>query len=371
MKIAILGSRGYPSTYGGFETLVRYLAPYLRAHGHAVEVYGRTAGFATWGRRPQSIDGITVRTTAGLNATSTSTLSFGLTSVLHAALRSRPDVVIAVNVAMGHYLRLMRWAGIPTILNVDGMEWERGKWGPAARRVFRLGAAAAARDADLLVADSQEVGRQWHNLFGRRPVFIPYGGEALSDIDVSLLEANGLEKDRYILYVARLVPENSITLALAAAEHVRTKMPLVVVGSSHDRDELQQLAARAHADGRIRWLGHIHSQPQLHALWRNCAAYVHGHTSGGTNPALLQAMANRAAVVALDTPFSREVLGPDYPLCQPTPESLASGIDRVLSSDQLRQRLKEQSARRVAANYVWDAVCGAYEAAALALADGP
>jgi glycosyltransferase involved in cell wall biosynthesis len=370
LKIAIIGSRGFPSTYGGFETLVRYLAPYLETRGHEVEVYGRTEGSATLGRKPRSICGVTVRTTAGINSKSASTLTFGLTSALHAAVLSRPDVVIAVNVAMGHFIRILRWRRIPTILNVDGIEWERGKWGPLARRIFQAGARSAARDADVLIADAQEVARRWSVQFGRVPMFVPYGAEALSTIDESILEKHGLVKGRFVLVVARLVPENSIQLMLDALPMLRTEARIVIVGTSPRGDALREAVAEADRAGRVLWLGHLDDQPKLHALWRHCGVYVHGHTSGGTNPALLQAMANGCPVVALDTPFSREVLGDGYPLSPPVAKVLASAIDEVLVDRAHANRLAEMARARVDAHYAWDEVCSAYEALASKLAGG-
>jgi hypothetical protein len=147
MRIHILGTRGYPSTYGGFETLVRHLAPYLVGHGHSVTVFDRDPDRRADGHRVRSIDGVRVYSSRGLAGTMSSTLSHGLTSSMVAA-KERPDVVLAMNVANGFFLPVLRARRVPVVLNVDGIEWERGKWSPLGKQVFLTAARATARWAD-------------------------------------------------------------------------------------------------------------------------------------------------------------------------------------------------------------------------------
>ncbi|WP_230010068.1 DUF1972 domain-containing protein, partial [Microbacterium sp. Bi128] len=144
-SVAIIGTRGYPSYYGGFETAVRKLAPYLSDAGWAVTVYGRKGATRAddLARDPR----VASVETFGLEKKSLSTLTYGLTAVLH-AIRRRPDVVLVMNVANGYWLPLLRIFRIPTVVNVDGMEWERAKWGPVAKFVFKLGAKLTARFAN-------------------------------------------------------------------------------------------------------------------------------------------------------------------------------------------------------------------------------
>lgn len=172
--VAIIGTRGYPSFYGGFETLVRHLAPYLADRGWNVVVYGRPTALssnpADTDPRVQSV------VTPGIDSKSASTLTYGATSALHAMV-TNPDVALVMNVANGFWLPFLRLRKIPTLVNVDGIEWEREKWGRIAKIIFAIGGRATAQHATTLIYDSRELGARWEDLSGRTGVFIPYGGD--------------------------------------------------------------------------------------------------------------------------------------------------------------------------------------------------
>jgi glycosyltransferase involved in cell wall biosynthesis len=363
MRIGIIGSRGYPSTYGGFETLVRVLAPYLRDRGHAVTVYGRD-------HPSQSIvyrDGIRCINTRGLESKSLSTLSFGLTSILDARQR-RFDVVVVLNCAHGFFLPLLRRSGIPTLVNVDGEEWRRGKWGRFGRAAFRTAASLTAKYADVIVADSRVIAQIWHKEFGRDSVFIPYGGGGRVDPGTGRLAALGLEHDSYLLVVARLVPENNVALFLDAWCSMRPRPPAVVVGQASYRSQLERRArhlAQTYRD--FHWFGHVDDQELLNELWANCAVYFHGHSVGGTNPALVQAMALGAPVLAIDTAFNREVLANDNQLVEPNVAVIAHQMSTLLNDAASREVLRERGRARVSTHYTWQTVCEQYEKNAAAL----
>jgi glycosyltransferase involved in cell wall biosynthesis len=201
-SVAIIGTRGYPSYYGGFETAVRKLAPYLVDHQWDVTVYGRSADTPL---DPNLDLRVEVVTTPGIENKSLSTLSYGFTACLHAAWR-KPNVALVMNVANGFWLPLLALRGIPTVVNVDGIEWERAKWGRFAKFVFRLGARLTARFGTVLIADSKEIARRWQADFSRSSLFIPYGG----DEGVERLDREPFTHRRYVLAVARFVPENTV-----------------------------------------------------------------------------------------------------------------------------------------------------------------
>lgn len=355
--IGILGSRGYPSTYGGFETLVRNLAPFLRDSGFDVTVYGRQAAR---GGRVRSVDGIRCVDTLGIDRNSTSTLTFGLSSAL-ASVRRRHDAVLVLNVANGFYLPLLRRAGVKTLVNVDGIEWEREKWNRLGKRVFHAGARFTARWADAVVVDSECIGAVWRREFDVTSTYIPYGGDLGLGQGDSKIREMGLASDSYVLVVARLVPENSIDLILDAFAELEGDIPAVIVGTGDPRlqDRIDRLC-----EGRptLRWLGHVRDQDLLGQLWRNCGLYVHGHSVGGTNPALLQALACGSPTIALETPFNREVLGSTSQLFPPEPNRLTQMIQRVLHDQPARQEMRERGQQIVAERYVWEDVCARYAA---------
>ncbi|WP_051083387.1 glycosyltransferase [Arthrobacter sp. 135MFCol5.1] len=354
--VAIIGTRGYPSYYGGFETAVRKLAPYLADQGWDVTVYGRSKETEF----PTEADlRVSVVNTRGIENKSLSTLTYGLTACLHAAWK-KPDVALVMNVANGFWLPLLRLRGIPVVVNVDGIEWERAKWGGLAKNVFKLGARLTALFATSIVADSKEIGRRWRIEFNRDSNFIPYGGEQGS---IESLQDN-LPFKQYILMVARFVPENTVPEFLEAARTLSQKYVVVIVGSSGYGGPLEESVENlAASSSNVRWLGHIADDQRLLSLWKNCGVYFHGHSVGGTNPALVQAMANGAPVVARDTVYNREVLGPDGVFCDTTPKGIARSVLSVIETKEEQERLSKLSLERVLQGYTWESVCSAYEKA--------
>lgn len=352
-SVAIIGTRGYPSYYGGFETAVRKLAPHLANCGWDVTVYGRPGAKSD---DPSRDERVNVVTTPGVDNKSLSTLSFGLTACMHAVWK-KPSVALVMNVANGFWLPLLALRGIPTVVNVDGIEWERAKWGRVAKFVFKLGARLTARYGTVLVADSREIARRWQQDFSRESVFIPYGGDS-----GSALGPDSFAKGRYVLAVARFVPENTVPEFLQAAERLAADYQIVIVGSSGYggplEDEVEQLVSKT---PNVHWLGHVADDQRLLSLWKNCGVYFHGHSVGGTNPALVQAMANGAPTVARSTVYNREVLGPEGMFCDPDPMAIEEAIRKVMDSGKEQERLTKVSLDRVQTGYTWDAVCDSYE----------
>lgn len=352
--VAIIGTRGYPSYYGGFETAVRKLVPYLADRNWQVTVYGR--------HNATKLDDLTADSriqhviTAGIEKRSLSTLSYGLTSVLH-AVRTKPDVALVMNVANGFWLPLLKLRGIPTLVNVDGMEWERAKWGRIARGMFRLGAKLTARFADELVSDAQEIRRRWRDQFHRDTTFIPYGGETVP----ILKPEEGLNRRGYVLVVARFVPENTIREFFEAADQLAGDWPVVVVGSSGYGGELDQLAEKlAEKHPKFHWLGRINDDARLFALWQHAGVYFHGHSVGGTNPALVQAMATGVPIVALDTPFNREVLGDDSIFTSNSPRDICESILSLMESAENQEMDSKKNHQRARDFYSWESVLATY-----------
>ncbi|MBY6437545.1 glycosyltransferase [Rhodococcus kroppenstedtii] len=356
--VCIIGTRGYPSYYGGFETLVRHLAPYLVDEGWRVVVYGRPHDVDRLDpyrdRRVESV------MTAGVDRKSLSTITYGFSSSLHSALSVRPDVALVMNVANGFWLPVLRARGIPTLVNVDGVEWEREKWGTVARRVFRAGATATARYATELIYDSEALAERWSVMSGRVGTYIPYGGVFRTRGTVPL----GLTSGGYVLMVARFVPENTIEPFLDAAAVLSRDWPVVVVGSSGYGGPLEARVAQLARDhANITWVGHVHDDNVLFGLWEHAGAYFHGHSVGGTNPALVQAMACGSPVVARDTPYNREVLGDTAIFVNPDPSSIAEGLDVLMRDERLRQCLGSSARTRAETSFTWPGVCAAYSTA--------
>jgi glycosyltransferase involved in cell wall biosynthesis len=272
-----------------------------------------------------------------------------------------------MNVANGYWLPMLRARGIPSVLNVDGIEWQRPKWNRLGKAVFKGGAKMTARFADSLICDSVEIGRFWQENFGRDGVFIPYGGDLPSGQHEVLA---GLEKRNYVLLVARLVPENSIGEFLDAAEAVVDEFPVVVVGSSGSGGPLEErIRCLARKHDQFIWRGQVSNDQLLSSLWQNCGAYFHGHSVGGTNPALVQAMASGAPTIARDTVFNREVLQDSGLFVAPEPREIAAATRLLMSSPALQNSLRAKAKTRACGQFSWDAICSAYEKALLDATD--
>lgn len=363
-SVAIIGTRGYPSYYGGFETLVRVLAPYLVERNWDVVVYGRKGAVQhddkSINTRVRSVE------TLGIESKSLSTLSYGFSSVLHSSV-VKPDVALVMNVANGYWLPLLRARNVPTVVNVDGIEWERDKWGANARRVFKGGASMTAKFGDELVFDSMEIAKRWGEDFRRSGTYIAYGG-----VDPGPLDAvEGLVAGEYILIVARFVPENTVGEFLEAAAVLSRDFDIVIVGSSGYGGELD-LAVQKLADSssRVRWLGHVSDDAKLFSLWKNCGLYFHGHSVGGTNPALVQAMACGAPILARDTVFNREVLDDSAEFVEPDSGAIVAAATKLMKDPENRLAMGRASAVRGRSHYTWQQVCSEYENVLLATIAG-
>lgn len=365
--MAIVGTRGYPSYYGGFETLVRRLAPYLVRNGWDVTVYSRHGQTV----ESEADADVRVKYSWGIDSTSLSTLSYGMTASA-AAVWEKPDVALVMNVANGYFLPALRARGVPVALNVDGLEWIRDKWSPLARRVFRVGAQLSAQFANTLIADSTNIADYWMKELNRSSLFVPYGGECSAQmVDGAPAAQLGLAPGEFVLAVARLVPENSIDVFLDAARMLPDDTHIVLVGSAPDENPLMRAARDLEASRpNVHLLGHIRNDNYLNWLWSNAGVYFHGHSVGGTNPALVQAMACGATVLARDTVFNREVLAETGLFSPPEAATVATTMMRMLGDRAEQARLAKLASERAADAYSWQSVLQGYEEALRSLLPG-
>jgi hypothetical protein len=263
-----------------------------------------------------------------------------------------------MNVANGYWLPLLKARGIPTVVNVDGIEWDRQKWGATAKRAFRIGASLTARHADTLICDSQAIAEIWERKFNRTGNFIPYGADPPPR---TLPLPEDLRHRGYILVVARFVSENTIGEFFTAARSLSERHDVVIVGSTGYGGEFDREAAElARLHPRVRWFGHVSDDLLLQSLWSHAGAYFHGHTVGGTNPSLVQAMASGAPTVAVDTPFNRETLGHAGLFVQPDVAAITASLDALMVMPDLQIDLASKAIRRAESNYSWEGVCQDY-----------
>ena len=354
LRVALVGTRGVPARYGGFETCVEQVGQRLTAQGHQVTVYCRTDQQTDTSETEYL--GMDLVYLPALRKRSLETLSHTGLSSFH-LLRHRPDAAIVFNAANAPWLPLLRAAGIPVATHVDGLEWKRAKWGPAGKRYYRVAEALAVRFSDALIADAQGIQDYYRERFHAQSTLIAYGAPALSGTGSNRLAELELAPGNYQLVVARMEPENHVHLIVEGYVASASTLPLVVVGSA-PYAERYTAAIRDMADDRVRFLGGIWDQELLDQLYANARVYWHGHSVGGTNPSLLRAMGAGAAVNAFDVGFNREVLRTAGQFFETAEDVAKLAVDAEASPGALAER--GRASAREAARYDWDEVAREY-----------
>jgi len=367
LDIGVYGARGIPSTYSGYETFLTTLLPELVRRGDRVTMYcrkGEIDGEGPWA-------GVERRFLPAVAGKSTSTLSHGLVAAV-AARAARHDVVLVVNVANAAFCALARYTRQPVVLNTDGQEWLRDKWGPTARKVFLGSAHIAGRCATSLVADCAAMADVYRDQFGAPSTVIPYCIPAndWSPRPVVVAE-RGLAPFGYLLIAGRHNPENNIDRVAEAVHRSDLPLPLAVLGTAnYDSPVTRTVRELAEVDPRIRVFGHISDRGEFFDLVHHAAVYLHGHSVGGTNPSLVEAMGTGARICALDNPFNRETVGPDAAYFRLDPPNLAEVVGGLLAATPDADRTARAAvAARAAERFATDEVVDAYRAILRTAAD--
>ncbi len=357
LDVAIAGTRGVPASYGGFETFAEELGRRLATRGHRVTVYGRVPYVGRERRTHLGIDVVPVPSPRGKH------VETPLHTLLTArvAARAGHDVVVLCNAANAFAIPLLRRGGAKVVVNVDGLDRLRRKWGLLGRLWYELGERLAVRLPDRALADADVIADAYARRHGRALPVIPYGGDraAPQDADARDLAAWGLAPGRYVLAVGRLEPENNALLLASAWTRAGLDVPLVIVGDAPYADDYKRQVREA-AGPAVRLVGGVYDRPYL-SLQAHAACYVAAGEVGGTHPALLEAMALGGVVVANDVPEHREVLG-DAGLYYADAAGFVAAARRTLDDPALTRRLRLAARARVAARYRWDDVTDAYEA---------
>jgi len=357
LRIAIVGSRGFPHVYSGYETLVGRLAPALAARGHDVTVYCHRGLFA---ERPSRVGDVRLVYTRGIRTKVLDQLTHSLTATVH-AVRQPYDVVLYVNSANGPFGLLLKLAGRRSAINVDGLEWKRPKWRGLGARYFRFASWLATKSFDGIITDADAMAAIYRQEFGAESVTIAYGADLGDSEQANLLQAFGLRPGDYYLIVGRLIPDNNVDLLVRGMERSGSQRRLVVVGDVPYRDRYAA-QVRSTVDPRVVFTGYVRDQALLKELYCNAYAYLHGHEFGGTNPALLKALGFGCCVLALDTPFAREVLGQQYGrFFARSVESIAAAIDAIDEDANAAACMRGRARQRITERYTWSRIVDQYE----------
>ena len=351
LRVALLGTRGIPARYGGFETFAEELSSRLVERGHSVAVYCR--------QRPDQSPyrGVELHYLPTIRHKYFDTITHTFLSTFH-LLFHRCDVALYCNGANAIFTWVPRIFGIPVALNVDGLERKRKKWNRLAEAWYLVSEWLSTFCPTEIVTDGQQIEIYYRERYGCRSVFISYGAETGKTETSKVLADLNLQADRYFLYVTRFEPENNPLLVRQAFELVRTEMRLALIGDAPYANEYIQ-RIRDTTDPRVVIPGAIYGRG-YHELQSHCFAYIHATEVGGTHPALIEAMGRGALVLYLDTPENAEVAGgAGIPF---THSTLTERLEEVLlMSETERRQWRDRAMERVRERYSWDAVTTAYE----------
>ncbi len=353
MKIAILGTRGIPANYGGFETFAEQLGTRLVARGHQVTVYGRNHYSTTDRKFYRGVELVTLPT---IRHKYFDTIIHTFFSVLHASPR-KYDVILICNAANSIFSFIPRLFGTPTLVNVDGLERKRKKWNWVGRTYYLVSEWLSTFLPTAIVTDAQVIQDYYATRYKKESAMIAYGAEVARRAAPENLSQFGLSPNDYVLYVSRLEPENNAHLVIEAFEKVKTDKPLVIVGGAPYAEEyIAQL--KSTRDPRVKFLGFVFGE-DYRALQQNAYCYVHATEVGGTHPALIEAMGAGNCALTLNTPENREVIN-GAGIVYDSVSDLTSKLQQVIDHPEMIGEYRRRSMDRVLELYDWEQITDQY-----------
>jgi glycosyltransferase involved in cell wall biosynthesis len=355
IRIAIVGSRGIPGNYGGFETFAERLGTGLVERGHDVTVYCPAASSTTHEREYRGIKRVIV---PNIPLRSLDKISSSVLSCLHAAF-THCDIILLLGVAPAIVAWVPRLTWKKLIINIDGLEWKRRKWGRFASGYLKFSERLAGLLCHRIVADSRVIQEYVREEYGRGSTFIAYGADIAVVQDESVLRRYGLKENGYFLQVCRLEPENNSHIVIREYLKVVTDMPLVILGDAPYSDEYKAYL-RGMADSRVKFLGAVYGS-DYEAIRCNAFCYIHAHEVGGTNPSLLEALGSGNCVLALNVPYNLEVIGEAGLSFSKEKGSLCHVLEHVLKHPQSMSEFRRKAVNRIHDEYTWDKIICEYE----------
>lgn len=357
LKVAIMGAKGYPYVYGGYDTLVKELGERLQARGVQVRVYNHRSLFPT---RPRFVNGIECIYMPAIESKSFTQLSHTFFSMIHACF-SDVDVIFVVNSGNGPFGWIAKLFGKPTAINVDGLEWLRPKWKGWGARYFKWASKMATQSFDQIINDSDEMRRVYLELFNKDSVMIAYGANPKEAVSDEPIQHWGLSTRGYYLIVGRLIPDNNADLIIDGFLQSASDKTLVVVGDAPFSDAWAQQVKTLEGP-RVLFTGYVRDPDTLASLYSHCYAYFHGHEFGGTNPAMLKALGYGCAILALNTPFNQEMLqnGKHGWYFEKTSLAVQQLVEKAETRAMELQELRKTARQGLTEKYSWDHVTEQY-----------
>ncbi len=359
MKIALLGTRGIPASYSGFETCVEQLGQRLVKRGHEVTVYCRSTHITYPSDHYLGMRLVKLPTISNKYL---DTIVHSFFSSIH-ALTQNYDIAAYFIAGNSPVTWIPRLVGTKTVLNVDGLDWKREKWPTLAKKYIQFAEYLATKLPNLYITDSEVVQNYYLDRFKSKPPYIPYGSEIECLPPGETLAKFDLQSHNYVLFVGRLVPENCAHHIVDAFREIDTNMKCVIVGdAAYAQDYIASLKARAQDDPRIIFTGYVFGKG-YHELGSNASIFVESSGVGGTHPALTEAMAFGNCVIVNDTPENLETIGDagfSY-AGQKGASALRPLLEDLLSNPSRVAKYAAKAQKRANTHYTWDAVTDSYE----------
>lgn len=353
MKIHIAGTRGVPNRYGGFEQCAQFLGPRFVQAGHQVTIYNPSYHPFT-GAEWEGVKLVRMRSLEPKLGMMGNAL-YDRDCIRHAH-RHGADILLSLGYAPSSlFFPRARPRATRIVTNMDGLEWKRTKWSPAIQRLLRFLEKRGVHRSHALVADNEGIQEYLKEEYGVPSFCIAYGGDHVLPGRREDLAALGLEQSEFDCLIARLEPENNVEMVIDGHLQSGASRPLVVVGPL-TTPLGKQLAEKYKATPTtaLRFVGGIYDANVLNALRTHARIYLHGHSVGGTNPSLLEAMAAGSCIAAHDNPFNRHVLGENA-----TYFASAQEVSK-LSSTPPKNSQRAFNQQRIRQRYTWDFVASQY-----------
>ncbi|MEI7896504.1 MAG: DUF1972 domain-containing protein [bacterium] len=356
MRIGIIGTRGIPNNYGGFEQFAEHLAAGLVKKGHDVCVYNsHTHPFRgnTW-NGVKIIHRVDPEKYIGIPGQ----FVYDFLCICDSRKRNF-DILLQLGYTSSSVWHRLLPGKAKIVTNMDGLEWQRGKYSKSVQRFLKYAESLAVKSSTLLVADSEYIQHYLEDLYQISPAYISYGADIFSTPDPGRLLQFAVDPKKYFLLIARMQPDNNIEEIIKGVINSKTTFPLLIIGNIDGR--FGKKMVQAYSSELIRFMGPIFEKETLNQLRYFSRLYFHGHSAGGTNPSLLEAMAASATICANENPFSREVLGQnayyfsDYLQVSEIARKLVNQPDSAL--------FVENNISRIKSGYAWHEIISNYESA--------
>jgi glycosyltransferase involved in cell wall biosynthesis len=357
LRIALIGTRGVPANYGGFETCAEEVSLGLAARGHEVTVYCRRGNAPG---DPVEYQGVRLRYVPHIEHKALGTMTHTLAATVDAVRRDF-DVLLVFNAANAVPAVLAKvFSKRPILINVDGLEWRRRKWGRIGRTYYQVAEWLSTKVADRIISDARAIQDYYEDRWSTPSSFVAYGAHVEGSEHPEVLREYGLEADSYFLVASRLEPENNADITVKAFESIDTDKKLVIAGGANYRSEFVR-RLRETKDARVMFLGPVYKPGHIRELHCGAFAYVHGNEVGGTNPALLKALGYGNCVLTLNVPFNAEVVADAALLYEKSAGDLATKMTAVLQNPDLVAGLRRRARERIKEAYRWEYVVEGYE----------